>query len=402
MIDRTIPAVSSAFRANEYEAAMAHSFCYLASYNHAAVPARVQTSLSRAWDYDALQTVQRVPAGRPGYSVAIWNRTGLARVIVAIEGMTSRQQIYGELGGFNSSSVTGCEGHVHTSFETHANTIIAELGANAEVQAALLVPGCQFWLSGFSLGAAIAEVMACKYYVTTPNFGVKVYKFASPMVGSSRWANSLQMPPERLNIYCMWDPIHCLPFACVRPFAAGGFTLYQAFTFMAPGRPIARYDMRFDDIPLGNFGGGRMSGEEAYLLFIDAIQHTRRALDENNWWWWHDQDQYRAMFCGLVSRAESRWHYQYRYLEFDDDNQWGQMYRPGAGLQTAMKVLADPAPAAVEVPIGVQEPGLSSGGDDWGGGYTQEQQGRVVSRTQSFANPAWRPRRSSRSPLSQR
>jgi len=404
MIDRTLPAVENFQGISDFHAAQCFAFCYLASYNHDAIPARVQLSMSRAWDYDSLLAVPRVVGGRPAYTVAIWNNTRVKRVIVAIEGMTSLGQVWTAQNGWSGVNPAGMDGWVQSSFDAHSLTITAELVANAPFMNAITVPGCQLQFSGFSLGAAIAEVLAAKFDKTYADLRVQLYKFASPMVGSGTWANSRQMPGVRWNYYCAYDPIFLLPYGLLRSINRLYTVPFANVMFFAPNRPLSNLNFRFEPIEPRNFNNGARGMDENYFNYVDACGMTHATMNERNWWWWHDREQYRAMFCGLVSKLDNHWHYRFRYLEFDDDNQWGQQYRPGDQFLPFFKEIADPAPSAVVASVedahvgGHDEEELHVGGLD----DDQERQGESLTRPQQFPNNAWRPRRSSSSPLSQR
>lgn len=404
MIDRTLPALGNYIDVNEYEAAQAFSFCYLASYSHAAVPARVNTSLSRAWNYDHLYTVERVADSTPSYAVAIWNNNDVQRIIVAVEGMTSRSQVWSRHNGFQMVPATGLEGHVQNGYQTYADAIKAQLLANTAFSAAWNRNGTVLIFTGFSLGAAIAEVLAVKFQKDNPSELVKLYKFASPMVGTSRWANSRYMVPNRMNYYAGWDPVHQIPYGLLRNPVGPGLLAYGTVHFAAGNRPIERRTQQWDMITAPPQTSRPFWIEETYAGYIQALALTRMAIDQENWWYWHDKNIYRTMFCGLVSGAESAMHYRFRYLEYDDDNQWGQVYRRNEDFDPAFKVMADPAPAPVVVPHQRDtDVAIIVGGSEGGGADDpQENQGRVLQTPRQFNNPAWRPRRMSRSPLSQR
>lgn len=397
MIDRTLPRMPTPGRESIRHSLEAFTVVYLSKYNRTAIPARVTTSICRAWDFDQVQSVQRVGGGRPAYAIGIHNDANLKRVTIGIEGMTTVSQIWGPARGLVSESPFNTSfAVVFEAFNNYSATIYAELLANNAFMAAFNHPTCHVVVSGMSLGAGIAEVLCARFKKDYPLKTYDLYKFGSPKVGSTTWVNEFANP-RRMNIYCVRDPINQLPWGTPHTLWDGGPPIvWNSMTFYANNSPQTRLDITGDEME-GDFS-------ESYQGYVRACVNMRQIMDENNPLFWHDYDQYRVMLTAVACLPGGVFTDRFRYLEYDDDNQWGQRYIPGLGLQPAMKVLADPAPEpfVTERQPGLEQLPLRTRGDMQVNVPDEVQTPVQQQPTRQFANPAWRPRRSSHTPLGQR
>ena len=83
------------------------------------------------------------------------------------------------------------------------------------------------------------------------------------------------------------------------------------------------------------------------------------------------------MFTGLAQNSTAINRYRFRYLEFNDENQWGLQFSFGQGILDAMKQLIAPQPDPVEWLLSGEELdladqnasffyGAAAGGEDQG------------------------------------
>lgn len=346
MIDRQLPRLPWSPVRGTLKIGECFALCYLAKYNTNGIETRSRTSFERAYAMNILKRVASVPGGRPGYVVAIWNDPGLTRITVAIEGMRTYSQLQVAWEGFNTSLVAGTPGRVLAAFQTHADTIKAELLADDDFTEAFNRNNVGLTLTGFSLGAAIAEVMSVKFQQTHPNRQYQLSKFASPKVGNASWVNRTQFPSDRNSFYLRNDPIWNYPYVTLNNINNREFIWTQGFTIFAKNDPAVTYNMQ----------GVCVQDQQN-----DSLLHNTRssisglgAVNPDNVWYYHKSEAYRLMlfndtyqFPTVRDEAQAR----FMHLEFQDDNNWFRNYSVGQETFEGLTELADPAPADTEVPV---------------------------------------------------
>lgn len=102
-------------------------------------------------------------------------------------------------------------GNIHTGFRRIANSIINPLVVEAVQQ---INPNKPCYVSGHSLGAALATVLALDMALAVPALrpNLQVYVYASPRVGNSEFVRSYaQILPNSFRITNLADPIPTMP-----------------------------------------------------------------------------------------------------------------------------------------------------------------------------------------------
>lgn len=329
-----------------------YALTHLAQYTNSVWGARVTESFVRAFGMDVLARVAPVGGGRPGYTIAYYHGDYLTKIVVAIEGMRNPSQLWQAFSGVNSTVYGPPRSRVFNAFLTHANTIYAELAANAQFQTFFTARRVHFVLTGFSLGAAIAEVLSEKFRTGHPTKSVYLVKYGSPRVGNSLWALGPNIPTQRVNYYCGLDPVCFVPNSTmanlefIRPLIMQDhFTLYQI------NSPIRRWDT----------DGNRVDGVDVddYREYLAACAFLGRPRNESNPWYWHHEGAYRLMVMARVAHQfgevnESRIRLQ--YLEYPGDNRFGELWQPGRTDYLDLISESDPPPADYEVPPDVVVP----------------------------------------------
>lgn len=293
---------------DDYHEMEAFAATYWASYNAFDVFARAATSMRRAWDFDDYAMVPRVTGGRPGYVILKWNGGGVCKVLVAIEGMTSLSQLWAAFVGTNALGASPLLGRVFHAFKTFGDTIATEIAAHPLVTNAFSAPPVAITITGFSLGAAIAEYIGAKFSVSNAIVPVRVVKFGSPRVGSNYWRDGNTHATGNNNIYCRNDPIHNFPYSTMNQleFPTLGFT--DPFTFYANNSRITR---------MGEDGRSFSFVEpEGYTDYVRASLDGHAAPTPPNPWAYHSYDQYRRMMVSRSIDAGADVEQRIRYLEY--------------------------------------------------------------------------------------
>lgn len=355
----------------------AFALCYLAQYNDAAIQPRVLTSMQRAYAPDALNLTQFVPNGRPGYCIASWAQPGTKKLIVAIEGIRSfaslRTLYYGLVG---SSSVAGHDGRIWGAAKTYADQIWTLLQADSNFLGPYNEAGVPITFTGHSLGAVIAEILGEYVSVAKPAKARRVIKFGSPRLGNPAWIRGRSRTVQRASIYCDRDPVDLLPqFA---PTITGGPIVDAVLppSYVRDGT-AQRYTKQGREVESFHEGG-----------VGQAFQFARSygtTMDTQNPWYDHQLKSYRLMFCNITNPWSYIDKWRIRYLEFNDENQWGIFFRPGQGITVDMETLNGTQPDAVPVDLSPDQLliarqqadptiGGTSIGGDWGGGRDDDQE----------------------------
>lgn len=378
MLDRALPALAYNHTMPMMHIQEAFAYCYLASYSDAALQPRVFDSFQRAYGVGQITLVAPVVDGRPGYLMAQYDVNGDKRLIVAIEGMRTEAQVrsfWNIRQGENFVTSNG-NGRVLKKFKDHATTIYNELKASGTFMGYLNAATTPITFAGFSLGAACAELVAEKMKIDKPVKAINVCKFASPRVGSVEYVNARNRTIIRNSFYCDRDPIDLVPNGNVVSYEISASTNWS-FPFTRD-RDARRFSKRGE--VLNSFhDGGR----------FDIVHHARllsQPMTTDNVWYDHGKKAYRLMMTELAYAAGGIADLRFRFLEFNDENEWGRQFQPGGGIQFAMEQLTVPQPdpfvwdlpiddldiarEAAGLPIGVAE-----GGNWWEGGHDFDSEG---------------------------
>jgi len=369
MIDRALPPIAPDVTIRPCEIQEAFALCYLAAYNDQAIQPRVFQSFNRAYGPDFLFQTPFVDGGRPGYCIAQWNSPLMKRVTVAIEGARSFAQFRTVWGGVvGQSSLTGHLGACWTTAKTYADQIHTLLMADSNFTSMLALTPCPITFTGYSLGAAIAEILAERFSISHPLKGRSCIKFASPRVGNPQWISGRSRTTRRASVYCGRDPIDLFPQ--FSPSLTGLETLGNLGSPVYATDPAASRFAVLGEEETAFYEGG--SGQ-----VIRYGRAARQTIDATNPWFDHQRGIYRMMFCNLTNPWSSLDKWRFRYLEFNDENSWGVAYRPDRVPSVAMEYLNPTQPNPVEVDIAPQiiqvarealdpDIGGTSVGGEWG------------------------------------
>lgn len=353
MIDRTLPPIPCGNTIYPDHIREALALCLHAGYNDVPIQPRVLTSFQRAYGMHSMENVPFVANGRPGFTIAYWGLPSGRRIVVAIEGTRTRSQLTIWNGGLTTQSgLTGHAGMCWDTALTYANQIRILLQANTTFAGLLASQGTMLTFTGHSLGAAVAEVLGEIYAVSNPGNAVRVIKFASPRVGTPAWVAGRVRNVARASIYCDRDPIDIFPMLAPQALN-GAFPNTIGRACYSTDDSAQRWTKNGDDV--GSFYEGG---------FYQAIHYGRwftRTIDGGNPWYDHTINVYRLMFSNIVAAQDTLEKYRFLYLEFNDQNQWGQEFVRGDGIRAPMLdlnvVQPDPVPVNVtnEVMLIAQE-----------------------------------------------
>lgn len=317
------------------------ALCYLAHYNDVVLQPRVETSLKRAYAMDDIRLRAYVSGGRPGYAIVRWDNDDAKRITIAIEGMRTFNQIRSLWNGYSATNYAPTDGVVYNSFQTFAQTIRDELLADPNFYTFWGRPGYTFTFTGFSLGAAVAELLGDYMKANNPRPVVKVVKFASPRVGDRRHVARLNRSVFRENWYFGRDPVDILPYVTPNANLLEVAIGWRMGVWFAQDPDATRIDNRGHYLDPFHVGGAVQSA--SYL------REFTRPYDQSSAWYDHSQKSYRHAFMVYAEWYNSLAKWRFRYLEFNDENQWGLQFNNQATYTAAMEQLVSPQPDPVNV-----------------------------------------------------
>lgn len=319
------------------------AYVYWAGYAGSAIDARVNQALQRAWGHTSASLVAGVGGNQPGYVQAYWDEPGNTRITIAIAGLTVLNQLATYLQTPGSIAATPLPGHVFNAFLTQANVIKAQLLADTSFTNRMAAGGTQLTITGFSLGAAIAEILASQFQALYPTKPVRCKGFAAPRVGTAAWANGTGVVRNRSANYVESDPIHLFPYITpptISVLPVGGSPVFSCY---APTINQLVHSIQ------GEEGRGELPDNvRAYSL---ATSLLLAPLVGTNPWIWHDIRWYRLAYCNLVSERGDQSMFRFRYLEYNNENTWGINCRQGTSSFAGLEVLNGTQPPPIDVDI---------------------------------------------------
>ena len=337
MIDRQLPEIPLGAPFGNDQVCQHFAVCYLARYNTVPISSRCRLSFERAYGMENLKIFPRVAGGHPGFAMFIRHGGPSPQIIVGIEGTTSLAQLWLPTTGTQSTNATPMKGVVYGPFLAHANAIATLLMEDADFLMNLARPGAFLIFTGFSLGAAIADILHAKFKILRPTKTIYSTGFACPRVGNAEWNDSDNFRLGRHHFYCGWDPIDLIPIVTINGVNNRNSIWQNPIVNYVPPIVAFRYDL---------FGRDFMPPRG--LDYVDAVRgigELRRPIDGDNSWRYHDYDFYRYMLTSLTTEQVDRW--RFWYLEFNNDNSWGQMFPTARGVPGWAKVMAPVPPADV-------------------------------------------------------
>lgn len=351
----------------DYEGFMA---AYLASYNAAGTNPRVVQSYTRAFGFDAIYRFPRV-GQVPSFVVLKYVDGNNRRIVVGIEGVPNPSFLVTILCARGLPAVAAQQGRVLQLFWDAATSIMAQINAAGILDTP--ATGIEDWqLSGYSLGAGIAEVMATRLGGTGANGSTRTVvctKYGSPRVGNANWNNYLASRSD-ISIfteYCGDDPIYNFPRQMPNTAYTAATSFGAIWTNFDLASPLAVRDFYTGDV------ARRHQGNTADLLRLVNYLTQSYSVPPNPWYW-HSIFSYRLMLMnrlgGLTVDLD---YYRFRWLEHEDENSFGSTWQRGVAMARSAFTLLDPPPDDVKVPFsllpsaGDTSSDLGGGGQDWGG-----------------------------------
>ncbi len=336
MISHALPRIRVGYLTDFAPTVEAYMMTYLAAYNGAALSTRCLDAYQRAWGMSDITLFPRIAGNRPAFAMVRYMGAGPNKVIIAMEGTTSPNQLWNLPDGhIGTASVVPLSGRVWGIAGEYAFAIRQILTVNDAFNAAIAIPGCNVTFTGFSLGAAIAEIMAFQHKNQFPTHQVHVQKFACPRVGTHNWVVNQNPRVHVKSTYYHIDPVQEFPNVTCRiaGFGIGGSILPQNDNY----RKNANMQVIKPD---GELSDGHSDGYRGNPMLAAAAFYRDHA--EPNPWFYHDRHQYRYALQNM-SHPD---HLAYRlgYLEHNDENTWQSMFRRGGGVRPEMLALGAPAP----------------------------------------------------------
>jgi len=323
----------------------AFAYCYLAGYNTASIGDPTFQSFRAAYGPDRWDAFERNGNTRPACAIAEGNTQNPKRVLIAFEGAANNGVIRRLAIDNGTAQFMGQPGRVYSGF------IAAEAQAWANIQTHSIITGLlghsvtAITVAGFSLGGAVAELMARRLKMLAPQNPVTVIKFGIPKIGTSGFRAGAPRFETDTTVFVGNDPIESLPSYAPRTqslFGGAGPVNRDPNTGCLVGS--------FQPTHYTLYGNRTSNAETERLLTPQqAIINLLGTITQTNHWWYHNRDVYRY---ALTCRAQNLPHNErlrFQYLDFPDNNTWGPNFTPTGGIVPAMLALQNPAPLPAEL-----------------------------------------------------
>lgn len=340
MLARSLPMVSLESGHEFGQMLEAFALTYLARYASEAPVARVDTAYKRAWGMAHLAMFPRVPGGRPGFVLARYTQNNWTRLIVAIEGMQTLNQVVNIWPGQAAVVPNGLQGRVCALWNTYADQILATLAAQSGDWTTWVgEPMTTITFAGHSLGAACAELCAFKHRLTHLNQQVHVWKFGSPKVGTSAWYNNRDRGVRVRSIYAGSDPMRLVPGRLIRSFFETSLWPDQLTrTYIFPPEPGIECFTHSGEPSRSDFLEEFFSPADVYRAAL------RTPVNVQHPYWFHQPDYYRVMFMRVAASQNDLLKARMNYLEHNDENNWQIHWQPAGVDFIPQHVILAPAP----------------------------------------------------------
>lgn len=337
MLDRTLPPPELPQGAGLAEQSQAFALCYLASYGGTTPSQRVLDSFGRSYGISQFLFFPRVVNTRPAFVVSRTEYNWGNHVVIAFEGMTSSIQLWQNFSNpTDAEAINNPGGHTYAPFKILRDACETLMAGNATLLAWLVAPGSVVTFAGYSLGAAVADLIAARFQADNPARVVRLRKFSSPRVATVQYFNARS---PRLMVSSMLnegDQIYTLPLASFATLGQTATTLMFLNGYALDPSTIT-IDYR------GNAVAGRpwfnpARGLSFIANYVAGSPTNAQILP-------HRMDSYRHLLCCLCDNVpEPMTRYRFRYLEFPDDNAWQNNWRYQPAFDPTWKALLDPAP----------------------------------------------------------
>lgn len=328
------------------EVAMDFAFCYLASYAHQEIPTRVLTAFGNSYSLANVWRWPRINNVRPNMLAVRQIYPWGSHIIIAIEGTTTTTQIALQtVGSAAAEAIDTPAGRVPQFYKVAATAMAQLIAQTPDLVAVMGNPTTQITFTGFSMGAAIAEIMAATTAALAPTRTIRLRTFGKTRVGNYEWHNNR---PRTLNNVCVYnrgDRMHCLPNDGVRMHTFGPVLILGVPTYFQPDPAAAVWngdDLAIASIPATN-GIDQTNWIAGYLAPMNTL----------NVCYPHLMNSYRHMFCKTFRNDRGVDGLRFRYLEFPDDNKWQTAWEATPTWSRDWLGVLDPAPADIEEPAQV-------------------------------------------------
>jgi Lipase (class 3) len=323
----------------------AFALCYLASYNGVGASTRCFTSYLRAWGMTNMRTFPRLSDGTPAFVVAYYGTGNTRKVVIAIEGMSSLGTLLdwcGDTTGTHYAS-DAYSGTVFKKFDDCAQSILNQISASGFLGSSSTM---QDWtIAGYSLGAAVAEIIGYFRLTSASQAPTKVYKFGSPRVGNDNWLNGIR--ERNLDYRCVYlsnDPIFGYPTPLPNRRIGSPLTLNSTLEWYQ--QDPKGYQLLFPSDEWAGIPNFNVIDSAAMLRLLAAPMTY-----PTNPWIFHKMATYRQALATLAQiRGFNLNFYRFWYLEFPDDNTFAKVYQAGGYTDPSSFFVTDPPPDDVVVP----------------------------------------------------
>lgn len=309
----------SPLHTNALERALEAFACvYWASYEDVAANPRSDTSMRRSYGMDRFFHFPRIPNGRPAWALMLWDGPDVYKAVIAIEGAMTTSQITNCRRNAFATFANPLTGMFFGTFVTQSAIIQAEMAAHTQLHEAWIDRRYKWTYAGFSLGAALAEMLAEFHSAAFPSDPLELFKFASPRVGNSRYIRLRSRNILRRSYYNGNDPIDVYPSASAAldigiwpPQGAFG---HQQF---ASDECAERFTWEGETLPPFHEGG--IIAMAQYADRLNGMNHPSSP------WYDHLLGSYRYMLAKKAFRQSDEIRARFHSWEGPNENnfQWG-------------------------------------------------------------------------------
>ncbi len=348
MLENPLPPIALAQQVTANEMAQAFAMVKLASYSAVPLLANVHNAFFRSYGINIVYVAAPTILGNPGMVVGRVDYTWGKHYIIAFCGnQTSGQAFVNFLGTQQMVNAGPPGGQIGQGIQNIVTVVAAALAAQGAIQADLSLPSTQITFAGFSLGGAVAEVMAAVAKHLNPTRKIRLRKFGSINVGNQAWINAR---PDGLDVACMYragDGVWGIPWCStvqqiVGPVASWS-VLPSSYYALDPVRQFWSWDGNIAPTPRRGFVSPDLYFTSQWL----------RTVDTSNPAYNHLINSYRLLLTNMLQPGNQDDYYRFRFLEFPDDNKWQTMYQRAEFFDPTWIGLLDPAPANFQNPVPV-------------------------------------------------
>ncbi|HLI95893.1 MAG TPA: hypothetical protein VKT72_07375, partial [Candidatus Baltobacteraceae bacterium] len=202
MLSAPISPISLPQNYNAEELSQAFAMTMLASYANVALDSRTIQSFANSYGVAQLWQMPAVPLVTPPVTIAKIPYSWGNHVIIALAGTPNGASLVAQW--WNSSfavTSTNPVGKVHHMYNVAATAVATAIAAVPALVTLLADPRTEVTFTGYSFGAAVADLMASTMICLAPTRKIRLRKFASPRCGNLEYyANT----PAQLNTVAIY------------------------------------------------------------------------------------------------------------------------------------------------------------------------------------------------------